>query len=52
LEDNNLTTVKIRKDTRERLASMGSKKETYNDIINRLMDRYEQSNKRETKKTT
>jgi len=42
-----LTTVKIRKETRERLAEIGSKKETYDDIIQRLMHFYVESAQQE-----
>jgi predicted CopG family antitoxin len=40
-----LTTVKIKKDTREKLAELGSKKETYDDIIRRLIEFYEENSK-------
>jgi hypothetical protein len=33
------TTIKIRKDTRDTLKSIGKKGETYDDILNRLLDR-------------
>jgi hypothetical protein len=33
------TTIKIRKETRDVLKSVGKKGETYDDIINRLLDR-------------
>lgn len=31
--------IKIRLETRERLKDVGTKRETYDDIINRLLDR-------------
>ncbi|UCE95765.1 MAG: hypothetical protein JSV51_08670 [Candidatus Bathyarchaeota archaeon] len=34
-----LTSIKIRKDTRDALKNVGKKGETYDDIINRLLDR-------------
>lgn len=34
-----LTTIKIKKSTRNRLAQHGRKNETYDDIINQLLDR-------------
>jgi hypothetical protein len=34
-----LTTIKIRKETRDVLKSVGKKGETYDEIINRLLDR-------------
>ncbi|MCK4477801.1 hypothetical protein KAU88_04660 [Candidatus Bathyarchaeota archaeon] len=34
-----LTSIKIRKETRDALKSVGKKSETYDDIINRLLDR-------------
>ena len=34
------TTIKLKKETRERLAKIGRKKETYDDIIRRLMEFY------------
>jgi len=42
-----LTTVKIRKETRERLAEIGSKKETYDDVIQRLIHFYVESGQRQ-----
>jgi len=38
-----ITTVKIRRETRDRLADLGSKKETYDQIINRLIDFYKKN---------
>jgi len=40
-----VTTVKITKKTRERLAAIGSKNETYDDIINRLIQFFEKNSK-------
>ncbi|MDH5448745.1 MAG: hypothetical protein OEY24_04950 [Candidatus Bathyarchaeota archaeon] len=34
-----LTSIKIKKSTRDVLKSVGKKSETYDDIINRLLDR-------------
>lgn len=34
-----LTSIKIKKETRDVLKSVGKKGETYDDIINRLLDR-------------
>ncbi len=34
-----LTSIKLRKSTRDVLKSVGKKGETYDDIINRLLDR-------------
>ena len=39
------TTVKILKSTRERLADLGKKQDTYDEIINRLIDAYLKNNK-------
>ena len=47
-----VTTVKILKRTRDRLADVGKKKETYDGIINRLIDFYKENGeslKREVK---
>jgi len=38
-----LTTVRITKRTREKLAELGSKKETYEDIIQRLIEFYKKN---------
>jgi hypothetical protein len=35
-----ITTVKVRKATRDRLAKLGNKTETFDDIINRLIHFY------------
>jgi len=35
-----ITTVKLQKKTRDRLALVGNKTETYDDIINKLIDSY------------
>lgn len=37
---NNLTTIRIEKGTRERIAQLGSKGETYEQILNVLIDSY------------
>jgi predicted CopG family antitoxin len=39
------TTIRIRKETRERLVKLGSKSETYDDIIQRLIGFYPRKNK-------
>jgi hypothetical protein len=36
-----ITSIKVKKMTRDHLAQVGTKSETYDDIINRLLDRYE-----------
>jgi len=36
----NITTIQVKKSTRDRLVEIGKKKETYDDIINRLIDFY------------
>jgi hypothetical protein len=38
-----VTTIKLKKETRERLAEIGRKKETYDDIIRRLLEFYERN---------
>lgn len=43
-----ITTVKLSKKTRDKLAELGSKKETYEDIIQRLIVFYERNNVRKT----
>ncbi len=35
-----ITTIQLDKSTRERLLEIGMKKETYDDLINRLIDFY------------
>ncbi len=35
-----ITTIQVKKSTRDRLVEIGKKKETYDDIINRLIDFY------------
>ena len=37
-----ITTLKVRKETRARLAELGAKNETYDQIIKRLIDFYRQ----------
>ena len=36
--ENNVTVIRVRKETRDRLAEIGKKKETYDDIICRLIE--------------
>jgi hypothetical protein len=38
-----VTTVKVTKRTRDRLAELGNKKETYDDIISKLIKFYEEN---------
>jgi len=40
-----VTSLKVRKTTRDHLARLGSKSETFDDIINRLIGFYEKNNK-------
>lgn len=40
---NEKTNIQVKRSTRDRLAELGSKKDTYDDIINRLIEHYEQS---------
>lgn len=35
-----MTSIKVKKTTRDRLADFGKKSETYDDVLNRLMDAY------------
>jgi hypothetical protein len=35
-----ITTIQLTKNTRERLKEVGMKKETYDDLLNRLIDFY------------
>jgi hypothetical protein len=44
-----ITSLKIRKATRDRLGKIGNKTETYDDVLNRLMDFYEKNGKRRMK---
>ncbi len=37
--NNELTSIKIKRETRDVLKSLGKKGETYDDIVNRLLDR-------------
>jgi len=41
-----ITSLKVRKATRDRLAKLGNKTETYDDLLNRLMDSYSKTNRR------
>ena len=36
----NITTIQLTKETREKLLEIGKKKETYDDLINRLIEFY------------
>ncbi len=36
----NITTIQLSKETRGKLLELGKKKETYDDLINRLIDFY------------
>jgi hypothetical protein len=40
-----ITTVKVQKKTRDRLTKLGNKSETFDDIINRLVNFYEKNGK-------
>jgi hypothetical protein len=40
-----LTSLKVQKTTRDRLAKVGNKAETFDDVINRLLDFYEKHGK-------
>jgi len=42
--NNMLTTIQIKKETREKLKRFGYKAESYDDIIQRLMDYFEELN--------
>jgi hypothetical protein len=35
-----VTTIKIRKETRDRLAELGSKRQTYDEILNHIIEMY------------
>jgi len=39
------TTVRVKRETRRRLAEVGSKEETFDEIIQRLIDFYKKNNK-------
>jgi len=43
----NITTVKVQKKTRDRLAKLGNKTETFDDVIIRLIYFYEKHGKQE-----
>jgi hypothetical protein len=45
LMDSDRTTIQITKKTRERLDAMGKRRESYDIILNRLMDIIEQKDK-------
>jgi hypothetical protein len=40
-----LTTIKIQTETRDRLADLGKKSESYDTILNRLIDFYKENKK-------
>jgi hypothetical protein len=42
-----LTTIKIQTDTRDKLADLGKKSESYDTIINKLIDFYRENKKKE-----
>jgi predicted CopG family antitoxin len=42
-----LTTIKIQTETREKLADLGKKSESYDTIINRLIDFYQKRPKKD-----
>lgn len=41
-----ITSIKVKKTTRDRLADFGKKAETYDKILTKLMDFYEKRNRR------
>ena len=41
----NITTIRVSKKTRERLARFGRKGETYDNLINRILDKIETNKK-------
>lgn len=41
-----LTTIKIQTETRDKLADLGKKSESYDTIINRLIDSYKENPKK------
>lgn len=41
-----ITTIQLTKETRDRLAKVGNKTETYDAVINRLIDLYEKGAKK------
>ena len=45
-----ITSLKVRKATRDRLGKLGNKTETYDDILNRLIDFYEERVERSASK--
>jgi hypothetical protein len=47
-----ITSLKVRKATRDRLGKLGNKTETYDDLLNRLMDSYEKNTKQRNKDRT
>lgn len=42
MEENEITTIKISRKTRSRLGEIGNKDETFDDIVGRLLDLYEE----------
>jgi hypothetical protein len=46
LDRSNLTSIPIRRETRDRLKSLGKMNETYSDFIERLLDLYEKDSKK------
>jgi predicted DNA-binding protein len=41
------TSIRVEKEIRDRLDTLGKRRESYNEIIKRLIDFFEQSNKKE-----
>jgi hypothetical protein len=41
-----ITSLKVKKTTRDRLGKLGNKTETYDDLLNRLMDSYSKTTRR------
>ena len=46
-----MTTVKIKRETKKMLADLGKKEDTYNDVIVRLIEFYHENNKATGRKT-
>jgi hypothetical protein len=42
-KNKDITTIQIRRETRQRIGKLGSMNETYDDFINRILDHWEQS---------
>jgi hypothetical protein len=42
-----MTSIKVKKATRDRLSDFGKKSETYDDVLNKLMDAYKNRRRNE-----